>query len=97
LEALTVDMPATGAKDEVNTAGSRWITVLIYTYFIGIVVVAIFSAVQAINNGGLDRHHDLRDWAIIALFYGSISLLWPVVALVVVLQLIGILPMLISW
>jgi hypothetical protein len=74
-------------------AGHRITTGLFYIYCGGVVVVAILLVAQGISNGGLERDHNLYDWAVLALLYGGISLLWPVPALIIVLQLIGILPM----
>ena len=93
---FSIDMLTAWRKIGMNAPGGRWITsrrALIYVYLVGAAVIAILMVGQGINNGGLERHHDLRDWVLLTAIYGATIVLWPLVGLIVILQLTGILPM----
>ena len=48
-------------------------------YAIGVVLTAGYCCWQAIDNGALTRHHDLSNYLQVAVIYGAISIMWPLV------------------
>jgi hypothetical protein len=68
---------------------SRTTTICLAVYAIGVLVTASYSGWSAIEGGGLQREHDLRDWVQIACFYGLVSLLWPVIFIAIVFSALG--------
>lgn len=44
----------------------------------GAILWAVGLVWDAIDSGGLERHHSLGDWLLLAAFYGVFSLLWPI-------------------
>jgi len=46
-------------------------------YAAGFVLTAGYCCWQAIDNGALTRNHDLSDYLQVAVFYGRISIMWP--------------------
>jgi hypothetical protein len=61
-------------------------------YFLGFLICELLILWGAYQNGGFDRSHTLNDLTITATYYLVTGLLWPVVLIVVILQLLGFLP-----
>jgi len=69
----------------------RWKAVLAI-YLVGFLICELLLLLGAYQNGGFDRPRTLADLAIIGSYYLAAGLLWPVVLIVIVLQLSGLLP-----
>jgi hypothetical protein len=61
-------------------------------YLLGFLIGELLGLWGAYQNGGFDRSHTWNDLTIIASLYLVTGLLWPVVLIVVSLQLLGVLP-----
>src|SRR5262249_54314642 len=65
---------------------SRILRVSFEVYLAGCVVTGIILVWSAVDNGGLQRQHSLREWLVIAVFYVVSAGLWPIMLVVVVLM-----------
>jgi hypothetical protein len=68
---------------------SRTATICIALYVIGVLLTASLAGWSAIESGALRREHYFNDWVLITVFYGLTSLLWPVLAVVYVVDAVG--------
>jgi hypothetical protein len=69
----------------------RW-KVVLTIYFVGFLICELLGLWGAYQSGGFDRPHTLTDLTVIGIYYLVTGLLWPIVLIVVVLQLLGLLP-----
>ena len=69
----------------------RWKAVLA-TYLIGLLICELLLLLGVYQSGGFDRPHTLAGLAIIGSYYLAAGLLWPVLLIVIILQLSGLLP-----
>jgi hypothetical protein len=71
--------------------------IALWIYLAGVLIFELLLLWSAYDNGGFHRHHTAKDFAVLAVFYIAAPLLWPVVVVLVVLQLTGVLPMTITF
>lgn len=69
----------------------RW-KVGLAIYFVGFLTSELLALWGAYESGGFDRPHTLTDLTVIGTLYLVTGLFWPIVLIVVVLQLLGLLP-----
>jgi hypothetical protein len=66
---------------------NKFLRRLIGMYLSGTILAGIGLVWGAIDNGGLERHHDLQDWLILIVLYSAGSFLWPMYPIYILLLL----------
>jgi hypothetical protein len=69
----------------------RW-KVGLTIYFVGFLICEALLLWSVYEAGGFDRSHTFADLAMIGTFHLVTGILWPVVLVVLILQLAGLLP-----